>query len=419
MIRLKATWTEPAIIWAAIVGKSGTHKTPALQAALKFIEKRQSKSIADYEVKLTDYEQERQQYDKAFATWKTKGSGLPPLKPEEPACNRYVTNDSTIEALTALLDAQFDGLLVCRDELSGWLNGIGEYKSSKGSDLGHWLACWSAAPLTVDRKTGDKKMLHVPRAAVSLVGGIQPDVMRKAIAQEHMQNGLCARLLLSMPCQRPVVWSEKTVESSVEEAMETVFDGICDLAPEFDETGNIVPRPLDLTPEAKVIWVEYFNRHRAELVDRDDDLAAAWSKLEAYAARLALIFQLCAYASNDASGDAVNKNSMRAAIELADWFGNEAESVYGMFVEDQGKREQRELVEWIMRRGGETSAHDLYHGVRRFRGKSSEAEAALNDLVKAGLGNWHTLPPGDEGGRAKMVFRLVDSVTVTTTHRNP
>ena len=78
-----------------------------------------------------------------------------------------------------------------RDELAGWLGGIAEYKGGKGSDLGHWLACWSAVPLTVDRKTGAVKMLHVPRAAVSIVGGIQPGVLRAAIGREHLQDGLC------------------------------------------------------------------------------------------------------------------------------------------------------------------------------------------------------------------------------------
>ena len=103
----------------------------------------------------------------------------------EPVCERYVTTDTTIEALAAMLAGQFDGLLVSRDELAGWLGGMAEYKGGKGSDLGHWLACWSGVPLTVDRKTGAVKMLHVPRAAVSIVGGIQPGVLQGAIGREH------------------------------------------------------------------------------------------------------------------------------------------------------------------------------------------------------------------------------------------
>ncbi len=40
-IELKRGWTEPAIVWAAIVGESGTLKSPALELALRAIRKRQ------------------------------------------------------------------------------------------------------------------------------------------------------------------------------------------------------------------------------------------------------------------------------------------------------------------------------------------------------------------------------------------
>ena len=388
VIRLKRTWTEPAIIWAAIIGKSGTHKTPSLQAALKFIESRQAKSIAEHGQKLLDHEQELAQYMRDLEAWKrSKSTEPPPWKPEEPACTRYVTSDCTIEALAALLAVQFDGLLVSRDELAGWLAGIAEYKGGKGSDLGHWLAAWSAAPLTVDRKTGAIKMLHVPRAAVSLIGGIQPGVLRKAIAHEHMQDGLCARLLFAMPEPRKVVWTEATVNHDTEAAMGDVFDALFALEPAADENGSNAPFPLDLTPEAKAAWITYFNRHRAELVDLDDDLAAAWSKLEAYAARFALIIQL----ATDAGSTAIDQVSMEAGIELSDWFGNEARRVYGLFVEDTADQERRELLELIRRKGGRVTPRELKQGSRKFK-TVADAESALQELVAAGLGRWEVVP---------------------------
>jgi hypothetical protein len=414
VIRLKRTWTEPAIIWAAIIGKSGTHKTPSLQAAMKFVEKRQAKSILNHAQKVIDYQAELAQHQRDLDAWKkSKSTEPPPWKPEEPVCIRYVTSDCTIEALAALLAVQFDGLLVSRDELAGWLAGIAEYKGGKGSDLGHWLAAWSAAPLTVDRKTGAIKMLHVPRAAVNLIGGIQPGVLRRAIAQEHMQDGLCARLLFAMPEPRKVVWSEATVHPEVEAAIEAVYDALFALEPAADEEGNNSPYPLDLTPEAKAVWVEYFNRHRAELVDLDDDLAAAWSKLEAYAARFALIIQL----ATDPASEAIDETAMSAAIELSDWFGNEAQRVYGLFVEDAVDQERRELVELIRRKGGSVTPRDLMRCCRKFK-QSAEAEAALIELVSAKLGRWESIPAGIRGGHPTRVFQLVDTVDVDTTPGN-
>ncbi len=264
---------------------------------------------------------------------------------------------------------------------------------------------WSAAPLTVDRKTGAIKMIHIPRASVSLVGGIQPGTLRKAIGQEHMQDGLCARLLLAMPPSKPVTWSDATVSATAEKTITGLFDRLIDLEPGVSEQGEAEPTALDLTPEAKTLWVKYFNRHRAELVDLDDDLAAAWSKLEAYTARFALIFQLC-----DCPDDhSIDETSMQAAIELSDWFGCEAKRVYGMFGDDKEDQEQRELLDWIGRRGGRTTARELTRGPRRYRGKTQDAETALSNLVSDNLGRWQSIAPRKSGGRPTRCFITGDS----------
>ena len=95
---------------------------------------------------------------------------------------------------------------------------------------------------------------------------------------------------------------------------------------------------MPLTPEAKAVWIEYYDRHRAELAGLDDDLAAAWSKLEAYAARFALIFQLCSWAAGEA-GDQASTKPHPGRDRLSDWFGHEARRVYGLFsesAEDKG-----------------------------------------------------------------------------------
>jgi hypothetical protein len=141
--------------------------------------------------------------------------------------------------------------------------------------------------------------------------------LKTAIGREHMQDGLCARLLLAMPPSKAVVWTDATVDQKTESELDDVFERLLSLEPAANENGDPEPFPLDLTPKAKTIWIEYFNRHRAELVDLDDDLAAAWSKLEAYAARFALIFQLCKWAGGDAAaGNAIDESSVSAGLAL-------------------------------------------------------------------------------------------------------
>ena len=70
-----------------------------------------------------------------MATWRTKGhaSGKPaPGKPVEPQAVRYYTSETTTEALVVRLQQNPQGLLVARDELSGWLGSHNAYKRWRG-----------------------------------------------------------------------------------------------------------------------------------------------------------------------------------------------------------------------------------------------------------------------------------------------
>lgn len=387
VIQVKHGWNEPAVLWGAIVAKSGSHKTPSMQQATKFLEAVQARKIAEHVAELEQYAIDKSVHDKNIAEWKRgKTNDPPPSEPQEPVCTRYLTADATIEALVGLLAKQFDGLLVCRDELAGWLN-FDEYKNGRGSGLGHWLSMWSASSMNVDRKTGTTKLLHIRRAAVSLIGGIQPGVLKSAIGREHMQDGLCARLLLAMPEPKPVVWTDEIVDWAIESRMTRVFDALLTLEPGTDEDGDFHPTPVPMTTEAKQIWIEYFNRHRGESAGLDDDLVAAWTKLEAYTARLALVLQLCSWASGEADANAIDESTMVNAIELSDWFGGEAKRVYGLFGESDKDVEVRELAELVRRKGGVITPRGLVQQSRKYK-NVTDAESALDSLRRAGLGRW-------------------------------
>ncbi len=271
----------------------------------------------------------------------------------------------------------------------------------------------------MERKTGAQKLLHVPRAAVSIVGGIQPEILKRALGREHLHDGLCARLLLAMPKPQPVRWSEETIRDEVDAALNDVVDKLIALEPAVDQAGQPVPRVLSLSKQAKALWVQYFNRHRAEMAGLDEDLAAAWSKLEAYTARFALIFQLCSYAADEpfASAEVIDEISMRSAIELSDWFGGQARKVYGRFKETPEERRNRKLFEHIRRHGGSVTARDIQRRLRQYP-TADAAEAALTALVEQGFGRWEQSPSGHKGGPPKQVFRIIDVADVDTTSQN-
>ena len=110
-------------------------------------------------------------------------------------------------------------------------------------------------------------------------------------AREHFDNGLAARLLVAMPPRLPKRWTEDSIAAGTETAMEAVFRRLLDLQFDPDEQ-EPAPVDLTLTREAKAAWVRFYNEHAREQVDLSGDLAAAWSKLEGYAARFALLVHL-------------------------------------------------------------------------------------------------------------------------------
>ena len=422
-IALSRLWTAPAVLWAGIVGESGTLKGPVLKAAAKPAMKRQRKALDAHKNAMAAYESEVEDYKAALKAWKTGGrdKGEPaPVTPERPPLERCLVSDVTVEALADRLQDNPRGLLLARDELSGWLGSFNAYKSGKGADEAHWLTMFDAVTLVVDRKTGERPTVFVPRAAVSIVGGIQPGILRRMLTQEYQESGMAARLLMTLPPRRAKEWTGREVSCATEQAFADVYANLWTLAPVLDD-GE--PRPLDLplSAEALPLWIDFVNRHGRETVELIGALAAAWSKLEGYAARLALVVELAGWAESphgDGRGPAeISAESVRAGIALVGWAKNETRRIYAMLAEDDDGRNVREMVEWIERRGGRTTVRELMRSSRAYP-TSEMAEQALNGLVQARLGRWEDTTPTAQGGRPTRRFILADTVDVDTTPEN-
>jgi len=419
-IALKRGWTEPAIVWGAIVGESGTAKSPALELALRPIRKRQHEAMKEHADAMKAHADALAVHERDAAHWKkSKSDSPPPAKPEAPVADRCWTDDATTEALAVLLLQNPRGLLMVRDELAGWFN-FDRYAGGKGGgDAARWLEMFGGRPLVVDRKAGGT--LYVPRAAVSIAGGIQPETLRRALGQEHRDNGLAARLLLTCPPRTPKRWTETDVDPATESAVSAVFDRLFALTPELGDDGDESPRLVTLADDGKAAWVRFYDEHAREQVNLSGDEAATWAKLEAYTGRLALVLHLTRWAARDATlrdPARVDEASIAAGVALARWFGDEARRVYAILSESDEERETRRLVEWIRRKGGSVTVRDLTHGLRAYRGDPENAERELSRLAEAGVGRWESDAPGAKGGRPAQRFRLVATVTVTETPAN-
>ena len=267
---------------------------------------------------------------------------------------------------------------------------------------------YNAEHITVDRKTGIPSTIHVPQAAVCVCGGIQPVILQRALSTEHRESGLAARLLLACPPRRAKRWTEADIAPEMEGELVQIFDRIYELSPTVSEDNESRPVLIGLSPDAKGAWIAYYNDHGIEQKNLTGDLSAAWSKLEEYAARLALVIHFIRWAVNDPDledSEKVDLASMEAGIALTKWFKHDALRTYALLDENDQERDERRLVEWIARKGGSVTVREVQAGCRWLR-PAGTAEAALEALAKTGSGTRYHQPSSPGGGRPTRIFVL-------------
>jgi 5S rRNA maturation endonuclease (ribonuclease M5) len=407
-IILRRDWIEPCVLWAASVGDSGTLKSPAMDLALSALRNRHDEAMRDFQADMEAYKEAMLEFDRDLQNWKkSKDNSPPPQLENEPVPTRYTCGDVTAEALALMLQNQPRGILLERDELTGWLRSFGAYKSGKGGDEAHWLSIYGARSITVDRKSSGPKIIYVPRAAVSICGGIQPGILKQSLTGEHVENGLAARILMAMPPRRKRAWTEAEVDPMVKASVDLVFRKLL----EFDFVGEGQPSNIPLSREAKEVWIDFYEDHaNASFNLTNPALKAAFAKLEGAAARLTLVIHCVRIAAMEPGiqPDQVDETSVEMGVMLARWFRNEITRIYDILgIGQNGSDEEKSsLVELIRNRGGKVTVRELMQSCRKYRQDSTFAKAALDELLKVNKGRWVYPPPTTHGGRPSCHFEL-------------
>tara|TARA_R110002072_G_scaffold90692_5_gene202914 strand:+ start:23147 stop:25018 length:1872 start_codon:yes stop_codon:yes gene_type:complete len=408
----KKGWTAPSIIWGAVVARSGSVKSVGYDLSCELLEKSEAESIQAHSESLEKFYQDELQHRKALSQWnKLKDGSDPPVAPVPSPAARLVVDDQTLESVAVLLAENPRGLYLLTDELRGFFDGMGLYSSSGGRDEARWLTFFDGRPFSVDRKT-NRERIYVPMAGVSISGTIQPGTLAKVVSEGQVESGLLARMLLVMPEPQAKKWTDDEMSEITRLAMQRLIDELRTLE---HETVDGHPRAvvLTLTDEAKARFIRFVNAHGVETIQHNDALAAAWSKLEGYALRFALVDHLARWASGDPNCDAngpVGIQSIEAGIELSRWFANEAERVYSRIGVKKGTdgikpdRHLDRLAEWLASHGGSATEREISRGPQRYRSKTNQER--LNEdcaaLVATGRATW-------EAGRKTRRLVLIDA----------
>ena len=210
-------WTEVPNLWGCVVGRPGTLKSPAAQEALKPLHRLEAEARKANEAALRDYDAllavnkiEREVQSNRIRDALKKGldaNGFVAVsEPEPPKSKRYVTNDTTYEALGAILAENPNGVLAFRDELVSLLKTLD--REEHAGARGFFLAAWNGTQgYSFDRIIRGRT--HIEAACVSLLGSTQPgrlaEFMRGAVQGGAGDDGLVQRFGL-------LVWPDHSME---------------------------------------------------------------------------------------------------------------------------------------------------------------------------------------------------------------
>jgi hypothetical protein len=351
VLRLKRGWEEGAAIYAAVIADPGEKKTPALKVALEPAKRAQAAMKDDYQRAEDEYKREKREYEVDKRDAAKMGEAAPP-PPQEPTMERTLVEDTTVERLAGIQAENPRGVVVIRDELSGWARGMDQYKQGgRGADRQFWLSAWSISYVSVDRKSQPHPLI-VSCPFVSLFGAIQPSVLPEL--GQGREDGLLDRFLFAYPDAELSGWTDDEISEEAEEAYVSLYDKLRELHLPTDDLGDPVPVCIHFSPQAKEALIDAINSHRAEMYAPGFParLKGPWSKLEAYFARLMLILATCR-AAEMGTAERVEVKDVLAAASLLNYFKGHARRVYvGLHGEDEDERLAADVAAFLKERGG-------------------------------------------------------------------
>jgi Protein of unknown function (DUF3987) len=400
-IQVKESWYEGPRIYSGVIGEPGDKKSPAEKLATHPLHVKQAdygqtfkdKSIQhdldmlDYEVKLADWRAERKKD-------KTKNRPAPD-KPPEPTMQQLLTVDTTVEALAAALESNPRGILLERDELTGWVLSMNQYKGGKGADRQYWLSFWNGATVVINRK-GRSAPLILTNPFVCVTGGLTPDCLDDLTEVRGREDGFLPRILLAHPDPIPLHYSADVVTAEARTDYKNLIMGLLALG-EKDKT-----TAATLTTQARADFIVFLNElyQRRNSPDCPIYLKHVIAKLEAYTSRLALVLQLCRLVSGESRTDNIDPTSVEGAAQLIRYFLAHAERIYPKLRTTDEDRQVEAAVSWIETHGRCVSARELQrHKVGGVK-SSTEAKALLRRLEDRGFGSV------EDHGSTRIVFSL-------------
>ncbi len=275
-------WLVTPNLWGALIGRPSAMKSPAMTEGLRPLKRLVSIAHKKYKDEIKEY-----QVDKMFAKQRAtileqdiktalrnddrdeidlsryKAQKAIEEEQEQPAEHRYIVNDATIEKLGELLNQNINGLLLERDELSGWLKCLD--REDKSNDRAFYLESFNGGGSYTYDRIG-RGTIYIESTTISIIGGLQPSKLRpyvwNAINQGAGDDGLIQRFQLAVYPDDLGDWRnvDRWPDTESKQSAYDIFTKLDEIEPQsIDDEGRVLGVRFDKDGQ------QIFNTWRKEL----------------------------------------------------------------------------------------------------------------------------------------------------------
>lgn len=405
-------WKEPPVLWAMLVGDPSAGKSPALDAVLDPVKEIERDLSDEYRRKRDEWDAENELAAFCLAQWKADAKaalaegGDPPSKPDAadagvpPIRERICITDITTEKVADLLSHTWRGLLLARDELSGWLSSMDRYNG--GGDRPFWLEAYGGRSYTIDRKNSPEPII-VDHLSVAIVGGTQPDKLAELLIRCD-DDGLLARFMTVFPDMVPLSRPSSTLdEAKVIQAIRQLRS----LPGATDESGNRRPFFVHFTEDAADALQAFREQCREWEGEASGLFKGHIGKMPGLVVRIATVLAHLDWAASP-NGEYVSNIEAshvgRACHFVGEYLRPHAFRAYGAAKPSPEVQGAKVIAEIIQSEGPRLfKVRDIQHRERTGLTTSGHVKAALSVLLDA---DWLREVKENSGGRPTVSYAV-------------
>lgn len=348
-------WLVIPNLWGALVGRPSTMKTAALNEVLSPVYEIESREKEQYLLKQREYKVNSWTHEaqlKNIEAQMKKATRVNGLSDEDlliikntyskyiqqkdenppPTLKRVVVNDVTVEALGERLNENSNGLILFRDELTGWIKS--QDKEDKANDRSFYLECFNGSGSYIFDRIG-RGTVEVQSTTLSIVGGIQPSKLEhyvnQAISMGIGDDGFLQRfqLLVFPDCSNTWENVDRTPDKAAKDLAWNVYETMHSMLPKRTDDNKVVGLRFSL--DAQALFDEWRAALEAE-VRQNDIHPAVESHLVKYRSlipTLALILNL----ADEPEAKEVSKEYLMKAIKWGEYLKSHSLRLYGGFLD--------------------------------------------------------------------------------------